>query len=129
MAPRGTTRYPSLCKDTVGGLKMPVTERSPQRLVLKSGSTTLTLDQEAGKAVLQRKLLFWNLKPAEAPLSDITDVTIDSDVDRASGVEVCSTMLVMRTGAAWAFPCSDKKDAQESASAIREFLGLTSPTA
>ena len=54
---------------------------------------------------------------------------VTSRVDRASGVEVCSTMLVMRTGAGWAFPCSDKKDAQESASAIREFLGLTSPTA
>jgi hypothetical protein len=105
---------------------MPVTERSPQRLVLKSGSTTLTLNQEAGTAVLQRKLLFWNLKPAEAPLSDITDVTIDAGMDRASGVEVCNTMLVLRTGAGWAFPASDKKDAQASADAIRGFLGLPS---
>ena len=50
---------------------MPVTERTPQRLTLKTGSTTLTLSREAGTATLQRKLLFWKLKPAEAPLSDI----------------------------------------------------------
>ena len=103
---------------------MPVTERTPQRLTLKTGSTTLTLSREAGTATLQRKLLFWKLKPAEAPLSDIVDVTVEAAVDRASGVDVCSTILVMRTGAAWAFPCSDKKDAQASADAIREFLAL-----
>jgi hypothetical protein len=103
---------------------MPITERTPQRLTLKSGSTTLTLDKQTGQAVLQRKLLFWNLKPAEAPLSDITDVTVDAGVDRASGVDVCNTMLVMRTGAGWAFPAADKKDAEASVAAIREFVGL-----
>jgi hypothetical protein len=103
---------------------MPIAERTPQRLVAKSGSTTLTLSKEAGQATLQRKLLFWNLKPAQAPLSDIVDVTLDAAVDRASGVEVCSTMLVMRTGAAWAMPCSDKADGQATADAIRAFLGL-----
>jgi hypothetical protein len=82
----------------------------------------LTLDQAAGKATLQRKLLFWNLRPAEAPLSDIIDVMVDAAVDRASGVDVCSTTLVMSSGAGWAFPCSDKKDAQATADAVREFL-------
>jgi hypothetical protein len=105
---------------------MPVAEHTPERLILKSGSTTLTLSKEAGKASLQRKLLFWSLKPTEAPLSDISDVTVDAAVDRASGVEVCSTMLVMRTGAAWAFPAADRKDAQASADAARRFLGLAS---
>jgi hypothetical protein len=66
------------------------------------------------------------LKPTEAPLSDINDVTVDAAVDRASGVEVCSTMLIMRTGAGWAFPAADKKDAQASADAARQFLGLAS---
>jgi hypothetical protein len=103
---------------------MPITERTSQRLVARSGSTTLTLSTEARKATMQRKLLFWNLKPAEAPLSDITEVKVEAAVDRASGVDVCSTMLVMRTGAGWAFPCSDKKDAQAVADTIREFLGL-----
>jgi hypothetical protein len=103
---------------------MPIAEHTPERLVFRSGSTTLTLNKAAGKATFQRKLLFWNLKPSEAPLTDITDVTVDAAVDRASGVEVCSTTLVMRTGAGWAFPCSDKKDAQANADVIREFLGL-----
>jgi hypothetical protein len=108
---------------------MPITERTPQRLVLKSGSTVLSLSKETAKASLQRKLLFWNLKPAEVPLSDIVDVTVDTTVDRASGVDVCSTMLVTRTGAGWAFPCSDKEDATSNADAIREFLGLCASTA
>ena len=103
---------------------MSVTERTPQRLVLKSGSTTLTLDKDAGKAILQRTLLLWKLKPAEAPISDITDVTVDTAVDRASGVEMCSTMLVLRTGAGWALPAADKKDAQANADMIRGFVGL-----
>ena len=78
---------------------MSITERTPQRLVLRSGSTTLILSKESGKATLQRKLLFWKLNPAEMPLSDIMDVAIEAAVDRASGVDFCSTMLVMRTGA------------------------------
>jgi hypothetical protein len=60
---------------------MPVIEHTPQRMVLKSGPTTLTLSQETIKATLQRKLLFWKLTPAEAPLYDITDVTVDAGVD------------------------------------------------
>ena len=103
---------------------MAVTERTPQRLDLKSGSTTLTLDKEAGKAILQRKLLWWKLKPLEAPLSEITEVSVDAGMDRASGVEVCNIMLVLRSGAAWAFPALEKKDAEAEAAAIREFAGI-----
>ena len=82
----------------------------------------MTLDKDAGKATLQRKLLIWRLKPIEAPLSDVSEVTVDTAVDRASGVEVCHTMLVRRTGEAWALPAADKKDAEINASAIRDFL-------
>ena len=92
---------------------MPVTENTPRQLVLKSGSTTLTLDKDAGKATLQRKLLIWRLKPIEAPLSDVSDDTVDTAVDRASGVELCHTMLVRRTGEAWALPAADKKDGDQ----------------
>ncbi|RPI32001.1 MAG: hypothetical protein EHM67_17075 [Hyphomicrobiaceae bacterium] len=104
---------------------MAAIERAPQRLVLKSGSTTLTLDKNAGKATMQRKLLFWARKPLERALSDFVQVTIDANVDRAAGVELCSTTLVMRDGSAWALPLTDRKDATESAVAVRVFLGLT----
>ena len=76
----------------------------PAAAGLKSGSTTLTLDKNAGKATMQRKLLFWARKPLERPLSDFVQVTIDANVDRAAGVELCSTTLVMRDGSAWALP-------------------------
>jgi hypothetical protein len=95
---------------------------TPQRLVLQSGSTTLALDRDAGKVSLQRKLLFWSLKPIEAPLSKVKEIAVDVAVDRASGVEVCNTMLVMDESAAWALPASDKKDAEVTAGAMREFL-------
>jgi hypothetical protein len=107
---------------------MPITERTPHRLVLKSGSTALTLDKTAGQVVLQRKILLWGLKPVEASLSEISDVTIDTVVDRASGVEVCHTMLILRGGRGWAFPAADKTEAETNAAAIRDFLGMTAYT-
>ncbi len=101
-------------------------ESMPRRLVLGSGSTTLTLDKDADKATLQRKLLFWNLKPAELPLSEVSSVTLDKVVDRASGVEIFHTMLVTRAGAAWAFPAGDKGEADKNIAVLREFLALPS---
>jgi hypothetical protein len=103
---------------------MTTIERAPHRLVLRSGSTTLTLDKDTGKALLQRKLLFWARKPIEHPLSDVTRVNVDANVDRASGVELCSTMLVMPDGSAWALPLTDRKDATETAAAIKDFLNV-----
>jgi hypothetical protein len=101
-----------------------ITESTPQRMVLQSGSTTLALDRTAGKATLQRKVLFWSAKPSELPLSEVAGVTVDAGVDRASGVELCHTMLITRSGAAWALPAADKKDAEATAAALRGFLGL-----
>jgi hypothetical protein len=103
---------------------MSVTENMPRRLVLTSGSTSLTLDKDASKATLQRKLLFWKLKPVEAPLSDIVDVTADKMVDRASSIETYSTMLVTRTGAGWSLAATSKADAEKSTLTVRNFLGL-----
>jgi len=105
---------------------MPITESTPSRLVLASGSTTLTLDKDAGKASLQRKMLFWNLKPTELPLSEFSSVALDKAVDRASGVEIFHSMLVTRGGAAWAFPASDRADAEKNMAALQEFLALQS---
>lgn len=99
-------------------------ERSPQKMILKSGSTTLTFDKDTGKVIRQRKVLLWAREPIERPLTEIYDVTVDAAMDRASGVEVCSTMFVMRDGAGWALPAADKKDAVATTAAVREFLGL-----
>ena len=48
--------------------------------VLQSGSTTLTLDKNAGKATLRRKLLFWNLKPLELSLAEVAELSVDAGV-------------------------------------------------
>jgi hypothetical protein len=103
---------------------MPVTESAPNRLVLQAGSTTLTLDKDADQAVLQRKIVFWRLKPSEVSLSQIADVSADMAVDRASGVEIWHTMLVLHTGAGWALPAANKQEAHDNIAAIRKFLDL-----
>jgi hypothetical protein len=66
----------------------------------------------------------WKRKPVEQALSQIVDVTVDAAVDRASGVEVCSTMLVSSAGGAWAVSAADSKEAAATAQRLREFLGL-----
>ena len=99
-------------------------ERSPQKMILKSGSTTLTFDKEAGKVTRQRKVLLWARHPTESPLSDIAEVKVDAATDPMSGAEVCSTRLVLRTGIGWVLPAADKQDATATTAAVREFLGL-----
>jgi hypothetical protein len=99
-------------------------ERTAERLVLQSGSTTLTLDKASTSATMHRKFMFWARKPMQRRLGDVAGVNVDTNVDRASGVELCSTMLVMRDGSAWALPLTDRKDAAEMAGAVRDFLGV-----
>ena len=101
---------------------------SPGQLVATSGATRITLDRNAGKATVERKLLLWSRKPVEMPLSDIRECQVDAAVDPASGAEVCNTLLVTREGAAWALPADDKKDAQSAATQLCAFLGLGTPT-
>ena len=92
--------------------------------MLRSGSTTLTLDKEVGKVSMQRKMLFWNRAPIEKTLAEIVDATVDTAVDRSSGVEVCNTILISRAGEGWALPANDKKDAEATMRRIKQFLGL-----
>jgi hypothetical protein len=99
-------------------------ERGSERLVLQSGSTAVVLDKATGKAVLQRKILFWARKPTERPLSSIAQARVNTSVDPASSAEVCSTMLVMRDGGGWVLSARDKQDATAAATAAREFLDI-----
>lgn len=101
-------------------------ERGPQQLALRAGSTTVALDKAAGKAVLQRKLLFWARQPVERPLSSVRQVKINTDVDPASSAEICSTMLIMGEGDRWVLSARDKQDATKALEALQEFLGLAS---
>jgi hypothetical protein len=101
-------------------------ESSPQRLVLRSGSTSIILDKAAGTAVLQRKVLFWARKPVERPISSVTQATVKTDIDPASRAEMCSTMLALREGGGWVLLARDKHDATAAVAAVHEFLGLVS---
>ena len=102
---------------------MPILGNTQTRLSIKSGST-LTLDKTSGKISLQRKLIFWQKKTLEKPLSEVVAVSVDAGVDRASGVEICHTMVIFKSGDAWALPATDKNEAEGNATAIRNFLQL-----
>jgi hypothetical protein len=99
-----------------------IVENTPRQLVLMSGSTSLTLDKDTGKATFQRKFLFWKLKPIEAQLADIAAVNVDNAVDRASGVEIYNTMLVARAGAGWMLSAKNKTEAENDALALLSLL-------
>ena len=47
---------------------MPITEKTAKKLVLQSGSTTLTLDKDAGTVSMQRKMLMFNPKADAGPV-------------------------------------------------------------
>ena len=51
-------------------------------------------------------------------------MSIEANVDRASGVEICHTMVIFKVGDAWALPAADKNEAQGNAIAIRDLLHL-----
>jgi hypothetical protein len=103
-----------------------IVESTSQRLVLQSGSTVAVLDKTAGTATLQRKLLFFSLKPVEQPLADITDVSLDTVTDAASHAEIDHVMLKLRAGGGWALAADSRKEAQALITEVRQFLG-TSP--
>lgn len=100
-------------------------DSSPQRLVLRSGSTTIILDKANNTATLQRKFLFWMRKPVELQLPSVTQARVNTDIDPASKAEMCSMMLDLREGGGWVLSARDKQDATAAVAAVREFLGIS----
>ena len=103
---------------------MAIVENTAQKLVFRSGSTTLTLDNAAKQLTLQSKVLFWNRAPAHAGFKDVADVKLEQNHDPASGAELYGTMVVLTSGNAWALSADTKKQAEAEITAIRKFIGL-----
>jgi hypothetical protein len=98
-------------------------EISQHKLVLKQGSTTLTLDKDAGKATLQQRLLLWNKKPIEFALSEIDDIAVRSETDGLSGAKIHHSVLHRRSGEIAVLTTEEAKDAAETVKTLREFVG------
>jgi hypothetical protein len=98
-------------------------EISQHKLVLKRGSTTLTLDKDAGKATLQQRLLLWNKKPIEFALSEIDDIAVRSETDSLSGAKIHHSVLHRRSGEIAVLTTEEAKDAAETVKTLREFVG------
>ena len=99
-------------------------EHTPRKLVLKEGSTTLTLDKDSGKATLQHKVLLWNKKPVEFALSDIDDIAVKSDADPLSGAAIHHSVLHRRSGEIAVLTTEEAKDAAATVKKLRGFVGL-----
>jgi hypothetical protein len=99
-------------------------EETPRKLILKAGSTTLTLDRDSDKATLQQKMLLWNKKPVEFALADIDDVAVKSDVDGLSGAAIHHGVLHKRTGEIFVLTTEEAKEAAETVKKLRGFIGL-----
>jgi hypothetical protein len=97
---------------------------TPGKLVLTSGSTTLTLDKEARKATLQQKVLLWNKKPIEFEISDIKDIAVKSEKDGLSGAEIHHSVLLRRSGEITVLTTEEAKDANATVNKLRNFVGL-----
>jgi hypothetical protein len=97
---------------------MATIDRTQHQLVVESGSTMLTLDRQSGKVNMRRKLLFWARKPIERQSTDSVSINVDANIDCAWGVELCSPMLVMRHGSAWALPAHRPGDATKTTSVM-----------
>lgn len=106
---------------------MTIVERNSERFVVQSGSAlgkmTLALDKRDGRAVLTRKTLMWHRKPREFDLGEIEDVAVTSFKDGPSGVIVHRAVLKLAGDQVLPLPLPDR-EAEETAQALREFLGM-----
>jgi hypothetical protein len=103
---------------------MAIIESSPQRLVLKEASKTLTFDKDSGKATLQQKILLWKKKPIEFALSEIDDIAVKSDIDGLSGAPIHHSVLHRRSGEIVVLTTEEAKDAETTVKKLRDFVGL-----
>ena len=106
---------------------MAIVERNATRMVVEAGgglnSLRMVLDKQAGQARIERRTLMFNRKPREIPLSRINAVDVALLKDAASGAEMHQLML--RAGADEAIPLPvSEKEVEETASVLRDFLGL-----
>lgn len=99
-------------------------ESNARTLVLKQGSTTLTLDKDSGKATLQQKILLWSKKPVEFDFADIDDIAVKSDKDGISGAMIHHSVLHRRTGEITVLTTEEAKDAEATVKTLRAFVGL-----
>jgi hypothetical protein len=99
-------------------------EGTPRKLVLKEGSTTLTLDKDSGKAALQQKVLLWSKKPVEFALAEIDDIAVKSDQDGLSGALIYHSVLHRRTGETMVLTTGEAREAEATVKELRGFVGL-----
>ncbi len=114
MVAKGTERGPAMAR----------IENASDKVILKEGSTTLTLDKAAGQAVLQRKFLLWNKSPVVFPLADIDDIAVKSEKDAMSGATIYHSVLHRRSGEATVLTTEEAADAEATVKTLRSFVGL-----
>ena len=80
------------------GPAMAKIEVTPSKLILKAGSTTLTLDKDSGKQSCSKKCCCGAKSQSSSSLSDIDDIAVKTDVDGLSGATIHHSVLHRRSG-------------------------------
>ncbi|NWG23936.1 MAG: hypothetical protein HXY30_05880 [Pseudorhodoplanes sp.] len=99
-------------------------ESESRKLTLKEGSTTLTLDKESGKAILQQKAFFFSKKPVEFALADIDDIAVKTDKDGLSGATIYHAVLHRRSGETTVLTTGEARETEAAVKELRGFVGL-----
>ena len=99
-------------------------ERSPERLVLQSGPTTVVLRQGFEQGDIGAQVPPWERDPVECPLSSISGARVSASIDAESQAEICSVALAKLEGDGWVLLADDKQHAMEAVTAVQEFLGI-----
>ena len=99
-------------------------EVTPSKLILKAGSTTLTLDKDIRTGHTAAKGCCCGAKSRfKFALSDIDDIAVKSDKDAMSGASIHHSVLHRRTGEVTVLTTEEAKDAAETVKTLREFVG------
>lgn len=106
---------------------MTIVVRNDERIVVESKSAlsqmTLALDKRSGRGSLARNTLMWKRKPREFDLGAIEDIRVALLKDGASGAELHQAVIRLSGDEMVPLPLADE-EAEETAQALREFLGL-----
>jgi hypothetical protein len=105
---------------------MAILESSAERLIIQSGSalnrTTLTLDRRERHAHLERSVLMWRRKPVDFDFVDVEEVKVTVVKDAASGTELHTPMVRLRSGRVVPLPAADD-EAEATVARVRSFIG------
>jgi hypothetical protein len=98
-------------------------EDAPRKLVLREGSTALTLDKDSGKATLSKNTAM-EQKAGRVRAFRYRRHRREIGVDGLSGASIHHSVLHWRSGEIMVLTTEEAEDAAETVKKLRAFVGL-----